>query len=155
MVETNAGTNIPPRVNKFQKFGLAMQVFLLRRGWMGPAENFLMVITTTGRKSGKTHSIPIAYKLDGNDIIALNPGNSNWFRNMLANGQAVIEVKRQRMEVSGLLVEDEAERQRIFGIYRSDDPKVFERIFKLLPSAPEEELQRELKKWKFVKFKVK
>lgn len=155
MVETNAGTNIPPRVTSFQKFGLAMQVFMLRRGWMGPAENFLMVITTTGRKTGRSATIPIAYKRDGDDIIALNPGNSNWFRNVLANGQAVIEVKRQRMPVTGTLVENEAERQRIFGMYRSDDPKVFERIFKLLPSAPEEELQAELRKWKFVRFKAK
>lgn len=155
MIETNAGTNIPPKVNKFQKFALAMQVFLLRRGWMGPAENFLMVITTTGRKSGKQYTIPIAYKRDGDDILALNPGNSNWFRNMLASGQAVIEVKRQRMNVSGVLVKDEAERQRIFGMYRSDDPKVFERIFKILPTAPEEELQAELRKWKFVRFMKK
>jgi deazaflavin-dependent oxidoreductase (nitroreductase family) len=153
MIETGAGTNAPPKVNRFQKFGLAVQVFLLRRGWMGPAENFLMVITTTGRKTGRSATIPIAYKREGDDIIALNPGNSNWFRNVLANRRAVIEVNRQRMTVSGSLVENEAERQRIFGMYRSDDPKVFERIFKLLPSAPEEELQAELRKWQFVRFK--
>jgi hypothetical protein len=40
-------------------------------------------------------------------------------------------------------------------MYRSDDPKVFERIFKLLPSAPEEALQAELKKWQFIRFKKK
>ncbi|MBK9781816.1 MAG: hypothetical protein IPP55_17515, partial [Anaerolineales bacterium] len=51
-------------------------------------------------------------------------------------GQAVIEVKRQRMEVSGLLVEETTERQRIFGMYRSDDLKVFERIFKLFTFCP-------------------
>lgn len=148
-------TTLPPQVNRFQKFGLAIQVFLLRRGWMGPAENFLMVITTTGRKTGRKFTIPIAYKQDGDDFIALNPGNSNWFRNVLATGQAVLDVKRQRMEMTGTLVTDEGERQRIFGLYRNDDPKVFERIFKILPTAPEEELQRVLKNWQFIRFKRK
>ena len=50
---------------------------------------------------------------------------------------------------------DRLYQQNHCGMYRSDDPKVFERIFKLLPSAPEEALQAELKKWQFVRFKKK
>jgi deazaflavin-dependent oxidoreductase (nitroreductase family) len=155
MIESNAGSNIPPRINSLQKFALALQVFLLRRGWMGPAGDFLMAITTTGRKTGRTFTIPVSYMRDGDDIIAPNPGNSNWFHNVLANGQAIIEVKRQQMPVTGTLVKDEAERQHIFSLYRNGDQQVFERIFKLPPSAPEETLQAELRKWQFVRFKRK
>jgi deazaflavin-dependent oxidoreductase (nitroreductase family) len=153
MIETGAGTNTPPKLSRFQRFGLSMQVFMLRQGWMGPAENFIMVITTQGRKTGKKSTIPISYKLDGNDIIALNPGNSNWFRNVLSSGTAVLEIKGRKMEVTGKLINDENERQHIFDIYRQGDPKVFERIFKTSPNAPEEELQKILKNWKFIRFK--
>ena len=153
MIDSNTGSTTPPKINRFQKFALSLQVFLLRRGWMGPAGDFLMAITTTGRKTGSTFTIPISYLRDGDDIIALNPGNSNWYRNVLANGQAVIEVKGQRMPVSGSLVEEEAERQRIYNLHRQGDPKIFERIFKIHPDASEEQLQAALKKWQFVRFK--
>lgn len=154
MIETNTGTNKPPKISGFQKFGLALQVFLLRRGWMGPAGNFLMVITTRGRKTGREATIPISYKRDGNDLIGLNPGNSNWFRNALASGEAVLEVQGEKFEASVILVEDESERQRIFNLYK-DDANIFQRIFKVSVTAPEEELQRELKKWQFVRFQKK
>jgi len=151
MIETNAGTNKPPKISGFQKFGLAMQVFLLRRGWMGPAGNFLMVITTKGRKTGREATIPISYKRDGNDLIGLNPGNSNWFHNVLVSKEATLEVQGEKIKVNAQLVEDESERQRIFNLYK-DDANIFQRIFKVSVSAPEEELQRELKKWQFVRF---
>jgi deazaflavin-dependent oxidoreductase (nitroreductase family) len=151
MIETNAGTNKPPKISGFQKFGLAMQVFLLRRGWMGPASNFLMVITTKGRKTGREATIPISYKRDGNDLIGLNPGNSNWFRNVLVSKEATLEVQGEKIKVNAQLVEDKSERQRIFNLYK-DDANIFQRIFKVSVTAPEEELQRELKKWQFVRF---
>lgn len=154
MIETGAGTNVPPKISGFQKFGLAVQVFLLRKGWMGPAGNFLMVITTKGRKTGREASVPISYKRDGNDVIGLNPGNSNWFRNVLVSGEAVLEIQSEKLEVNANLVEDESERQRIFNLYKND-ANVFQRIFKVVVTAPEEELQNELKKWQFIKFHKK
>jgi len=151
MIETNAGTNKPPKISGFQKFALNLQVFLLRRSWMGPAGNFLMAITTTGRKSGRKATVPISYKRDGNDLIGLNPGNSNWFHNVLTFGVATLEVQGQKFDVTAKLVEDESERQRIFNLYK-DDANIFQRIFKVSVTAPEEELQKELKKWQFVRF---
>lgn len=151
MIETGAGSTTPPKISAFQRFGLNAQVFLLRRGWMGPAGNFLMVITTTGRKSGRKATIPISYKRDGNDLIGLNPGNSNWFHNVLVSREATLEVQGEKIEVKAKLVEDETERQRIFNLYK-DDANIFQRIFKVSVTAPEEELQKELKKWNFVRF---
>lgn len=154
MIESGAGTNTPPKISGFQKFGLAVQIFLLRRGWMGPAGNFLMVITTKGRKTGRKATVPISYKRDGNDLIGLNPGNSNWFRNVLVFGEALLEVQGEKIEVTAKLVDNESERQRIFNLYK-DDANIFQRIFKVSVTAPEEELQRELKKWQFVRFNKK
>ena len=152
MVETGAGTNTPPQVNRFQKFGLSMQVFMLRRGWMGKASDFLLVITTKGRRTGRNATIPISYKMDGEEIITLNPGNSNWFKNVLAAGSAILEIKGRKFEAVGRLVTDEKERRSIFEKYRTDDPKIFERLFRIPADSPEEELLKVLSKWKFIKF---
>ena len=48
-----------------------MQTFLLRHNWIGGMSNFIMVITTSGRKSGKQYSTPIGYIYDGDDLISL------------------------------------------------------------------------------------
>lgn len=151
MIETGAGTTTPPKISGFQRFGLNAQVFLLRRGWMGPASNFLMVITTKGRKTGRKATIPISYQRDGNDLIGLNPGNSNWYLNVLVSKEATLEVQGQKFDVTATLVEDESERQRIFNLYKAD-ANTFQRIFRIPVTAPEEELQNALKKWQFVRF---
>jgi deazaflavin-dependent oxidoreductase (nitroreductase family) len=114
-----------------------------------------MVITTTGRKSGKKHSITIGYLRDGDDIIALTGENpSNWFRNVLANGTATLEIKKEKLDVRGELITDEAERQRIFAMYRKDE-KYFKSNFGLELTASEEELQSALAKRMFIRFKKK
>jgi deazaflavin-dependent oxidoreductase (nitroreductase family) len=141
-------------LSKSAKFAMGVQIFLLRRGWMGKMDDFVMVITTTGRKSGKKYTTPIAYQRDGEHIIALNPGNSNWFHNVAASGEAVLEIQRQEMPVIGATVKDDQERQRIFNLYRQN-PATFERLFKVPADAPETELQQALSKWQFVKFTKK
>jgi deazaflavin-dependent oxidoreductase (nitroreductase family) len=138
-------------LSKSAKFAMGVQVFLLRRGWMGKMDSFIMLITTTGRKSGKKFTTPIAYQRDGEHIIAINPGNSNWFHNLAASGEAVLEIQRQVIPVTGVVVKDDQERQRIFNLYRQN-PSNFERLFKTSTSASETELQQVLAKWQFVKF---
>ena len=139
-------------LSKSAKFAMGVQIFLLRRGWMGKMDDFVMVITTTGRKSGKKFTTPIAYQHDGENIIAMNPGNSNWLHNVAASGEAVLEIKRQVIPVSGVVVKEAQERQRIFDLYRQN-PATFERLFKVPASAAETELQQAMAKWQFVKFK--
>lgn len=144
-------TSPPTKISAIAKFALSMQVFLLRRGWMGKASDIIMVITTTGRKTGRKTTIPIGYKRDGDYVFAINKGNSNWFRNVQANSEAVLEIKGEAIKVRGTVVNDEQERQRIFGIYRQD-PATFRQLFRLPADILEGELQKILSEWKFIKF---
>lgn len=141
-------------LSKGAKFAMGIQMFLLRRGWMGKMDEFVMIITTTGRKSGKQFTTPIAYQRDGENIIAVNPGLSNWFHNVDANGSAVLEIQRQVIPVTGAVIREEQERQRIFNLFRQN-PATFERLFKVSANAPETELQQAMAKWQFVKFAKK
>lgn len=141
-------------LSKSAKFAMGVQIFLLRRGWMGKMDDFVMVITTTGRKSGKKFTTPIAYQRDGKNIIAVNPGNSNWLHNVVSSGEAILEIKRQVIPVTGAVVKDDQERQRIFDLYRQN-PSTFERLFKVPANAPETDLQQAMAKWQFVRFTPK
>ena len=148
-------TTTPPKVSPRAKMALGIMTFLLRRGWMGPASDILMVITTTGRKTGKKHSIPIGYLCDGNDFVVLTSDNvSNWFRNVLANGEATLEIKKEKIDVRGELIADETERQRIFKMYQQNE-RYFKSNFGIEPNSSESELQAALAKRRFIRFKMK
>ena len=148
---TNESGSVP-RVSWFAKLAFSMQAFLLKRGWMGPAGNFLMAITTTGRKSGKQFTVPIGYLNDGEAIIAMNPtGNTNWMKNVEANGEALLHIKGQSMPMQGKLVSDPVEKRRIFDIYKQT-PDTFPRYFGVTVDAPERELNAALNKAHFVRF---
>ncbi len=151
MIETGSNSDTPPKISRFAKFALRMQVFLLRRGWTGKASDIIMVITTTGRKTGRKLTIPVGYKRDGEYVFAINKGNSNWFRNVQANGKAVIEIKGDVMKVRGSVVTDDQERQRIFNVYRQGSDS-FQQFFRIPAASPEVELQKVLSEWKFMRF---
>ena len=142
MAETQVQT-AAPKLPKMAKAAMSFQVWLLRRGWMGSLDNEIMVITVTGRKSGRQYSTPIGYLRDGETIIALSRG-SNWFKNAVSTGQAQIEIKKQKMNVRVEAVTDQAERERIFELYKRERAKNFTRLFGVPVDAPEADLKNAL-----------
>ena len=105
----------PVKVNGLMKVMLNLQVFLLRRNWMGGMGHYIMAITTTGRQSGHLRTIPIGYLLDGDMAYAINPhGRSNWFKNVLANPEVELVIKGQTYTTRGALITDPLEIARVF-----------------------------------------
>jgi deazaflavin-dependent oxidoreductase (nitroreductase family) len=141
MAETQVQTTIP-QLPKMAKAAMSVQVWLLRRGLMGSLADEIMVITVTGRKSGRQYSTPIGFLRDGETIIALSRG-SNWFKNAVATGTAQIEIK-------GVTTKDQAERERIFELYKRERAKNFTRLFGVVVDAPEADLKAALATRDFV-----
>ena len=142
-----------PKVSSSAKMAMQFMAFLLRHDWMGSAGNELLVITTTGRKSGKRYSTPIGYLRDGETIVALTHAAtpSNWYRNALTSGQALLEIKSQALKVRVEAVCDQAERRRIFELYKQARAKNFSRYFDVPVDAPEAELTQALATRAFVR----
>ncbi len=64
----------------------------------------VLLLTTTGRKSGKRYTTPLTYMEDGENlvIIASNNGSDtdpNWWRNLKADPQAMVQVGSQYKEL--------------------------------------------------------
>lgn len=77
-----------------------------------------LMLTTTGKKTGKERVQPLAYIADGDDIIliASNWGGHNhpgWSYNLLANPHARVRLKGADKPVTARLVEGE-ERDRLW-----------------------------------------
>jgi deazaflavin-dependent oxidoreductase (nitroreductase family) len=137
----------------FAKAAMQFQAFLLRRNWMGPLANEIMVITTTGRKSGQQFSTPIGYLRDGDSLIALAVGGaSHWYKNLLVNPEVTLNLKGQDLRARAEVVRHESERQHIFERYQRDRAKFFARLFGVPVDAPAEALAHALATRQFVRF---
>lgn len=148
MAET---TQPPAQLPAFAKAAMRFQVWLLRHNLLGALGDEILAITVKGRKSGKTYSTPIGYLRDGETIIALSRG-SNWYKNALAAGEATLEIKGRSFKVRVEAVTDQAERERIFDLYKRDRAKNFTRLFGVPSTAPAEQLRAALATRDFVKF---
>ncbi len=78
----------------------------------------LLLLTTTGRKTGRMHTTPTVYTRDGERLLVYAskggaPEHPDWFRNLVAEPQASVEVGSERYEVTATPLEDE-ERDRLW-----------------------------------------
>lgn len=64
-----------------------------------------MILTTTGRRSGKPRTVPLQYFPDGDDfiVVAANsglPSPSGWYFNLMSNPTAQVEIGDRTLPVS-------------------------------------------------------
>ncbi len=76
------------------------------------AEAPVLLLTTTGRKSGQKRTAPVVYLADGENLVVIgsNAGHSRtpaWSLNLKANPEAEVEVRRARRPVRARLAEGE------------------------------------------------
>ena len=70
----------------------------------------LMVLTTTGRKSGEPRSSVVSFSRDGDDYIVVGsksgePEDPWWFTNLVANPVVTIETDRQTIQARATVAE--------------------------------------------------
>ena len=131
---------------------LGFQNFLLRKDWLGGMGEVILVITTTGRRSGKPASTPIGYVRDGDIWAALSYPTSNWYRNLRQTPQALLEIRGTAIRVRTEFVDDEPGRQRLVDLYRQQRAKNFRMFFNVAMDASPEDLARGIAARAFVRF---
>jgi F420H(2)-dependent quinone reductase len=72
----------------------------------------VLLLTTTGRKSGQKRTAPVLYLADGDRLVVINTNAGNaktpaWSLNLRANPEAEVEVGRKRVPVRARLAEGE------------------------------------------------
>jgi deazaflavin-dependent oxidoreductase (nitroreductase family) len=78
----------------------------------------VLLLTTTGAKSGRALTRPLVYTTDGGRLIVLasfagGPKNPPWYHNLVANPVATVELGSERFRVRAAVTAGE-ERQRLF-----------------------------------------
>jgi F420H(2)-dependent quinone reductase len=72
----------------------------------------ILLLTTTGRKSGQPRTAPVLYLADGDRFVVINTNAGNhktpaWSLNLRANPEAEVEIGRKRVAVRSRLAEGE------------------------------------------------
>jgi deazaflavin-dependent oxidoreductase (nitroreductase family) len=72
----------------------------------------VLLLTTTGRKSGQQRTAPVLYLADGENVILINTNAGNakipaWSLNLKANPEAEVELGRKRLPVRARIAEGE------------------------------------------------
>ena len=80
---------IPPFVNKTMKF-------ILRSPLHGMVSKTVMLITFTGRKSGKTYSTPVSYSQHADQVYVFS--HSNWWKNLHTGTPVTLRIRGQDLQ---------------------------------------------------------
>ncbi|WP_371548322.1 nitroreductase/quinone reductase family protein [Streptomyces sp. NBC_00554] len=87
----------------------------------------LLLLTTTGARTGTPHTTPVGYYPDGGEQVLViasaggAPQHPDWFRNLLANPRATVEDGLFTYEAEAVVLE-RAERDRVFARAVEADP---------------------------------
>ena len=105
----------------------------------------LLLLTTTGAKSGVKHTTPLVYTRDGDRIIIIaSKGGADthpsWYHNIVANPIVTIEVDDKKFEARGT-VANASERRRLYDAHAVINPGFLEYELKTSRTIPVIELE--------------
>jgi deazaflavin-dependent oxidoreductase (nitroreductase family) len=85
-----------------------------------------LLLTTTGRRSGQLRTTPLIFAPDGDDYLVVAsmggaPDHPQWYKNLLANPRAQIQVKADVMPAIARTASEE-EKPRLWSIVRDAWP---------------------------------
>ncbi len=83
--------------------------------------NRILLLTTTGRKTGRARTTPVAYLSDGDALVIVGGAagaakHPDWSLNLESHPEALVQVGRRRMRVSATRALPE-EQQRLWARY--------------------------------------
>jgi deazaflavin-dependent oxidoreductase (nitroreductase family) len=96
----------------------------------GPIEGMhrdrLLLLTTTGARSGRTSTTPMMFHRDGDRllVIASNigaPKHPDWYANLVADPHVVVEIGAERFEAEAVPITG-SERERLWAMLKESYP---------------------------------
>ena len=106
----------------------------------------LLLLTTTGAKSGRTYTTPVMYLADGERLVVFAskggaPTNPAWYHNLVANPAATVEVGEDSFPVQATVTSGE-DRERLFSRQAQAYPQFADYEQKTTRQIPVVALQR-------------
>jgi deazaflavin-dependent oxidoreductase (nitroreductase family) len=108
--------------------GLHTALYRATRGRVGRrlARHAMLLLTTTGRHSGRQHTVPLLYLRVKSDLVVIasyggHPQHPHWYRNLVAHPRAEVQVDGKRFPVTARTADTE-ERRRLWALAVAEYP---------------------------------
>jgi deazaflavin-dependent oxidoreductase (nitroreductase family) len=102
-----------------------------------PLSRNLMLISYTGRKSGKAYRQPVSYARDGQ--VLLTPGGGRWTLNLAGGRPVRIRLRGRDVAARGELVTDAEEVEQLLDVITRENPRAAR--FIPIPRRPDGRLE--------------
>ena len=91
----------------------------------------LLVLHTTGARSGRPSAQPLAFHEDGDRLVVVAskggaPTHPAWYHNLVAHPEVEVELPPERFRARAHVVTDEAEYERLYAQHAKDRPTFWE-----------------------------
>lgn len=78
--------------------GNDFMAWILRSSFHGMLSNGMMLITITGRKTGKTYTTPVGYYVEGEYLWVITSRERKWWKNLQGGAQVNLLLKRKPVQ---------------------------------------------------------
>jgi len=100
--------------------GIHTTIYRLTGGRVGASIGGMrmLILTTTGRRSGKAHEVPLGYLIDGDSYVVIasyggSARNPDWYLNLVSEPRAFVQVKGHKTAVTAQMA-DRVDRERLW-----------------------------------------
>jgi len=103
--------------------GNDFMAWVLRSPFHGMLSNGMMLITVTGRKTGKKYTTPVGYYREGNSLWVITSRDRTWWKNLCGGADVGLLLKRKQVSGFAELELDESAVQARLGDYVKHIPQ--------------------------------
>lgn len=96
-------------MNLLNAIGNPTMKLLLRSPLHGLVSNSFMLVTFTGRRSGRVYTIPVNYVRDGDVVFVVSYRHRTWWRNLRRGAPVTVRVKGEDLTGVGEAIADDNE----------------------------------------------
>jgi len=90
----------------WQKLYNPVVIWLLRSPLHNLVDKQTMVITVTGRKSGKRYTFPVSYIRDGETLLVISQKDRTWWKNLRNGAQVTVFLQGHALQARGETLTD-------------------------------------------------
>jgi deazaflavin-dependent oxidoreductase (nitroreductase family) len=85
----------------WQKLYNPLVIALLRSPLHSLFDKNTMLITITGRKSGKRYSFPVSYVRDGENLLVISQKDRTWWKNLRGGAPVIVSLQGHALKARG------------------------------------------------------
>ena len=107
----------------------------------------ILLLTTTGAKTGTARTSPLVYTKDGDDLVIVAskggaPTNPDWFHNLKAHPTVTVELGGDKFAARAKVAAPDTERERLYAAHARVHPVFLDYVKKTTRRIPVVRLER-------------